>query len=286
VNTLYFIIGCTAGGKGSLGRHLAGKVGGQIVSVDSMKIYCRMDIGTAKPSAELRSQVPHHCIDIAQPGESFSVAQYLQAGDAAIAKIWSQGAVALAVGGTSLYLKALSEGLFEGASADLEYRARLLDQARTGSLADLHRQLAGVDPQSALRIHPNDERRIVRALEVFHTTGKTITSLQSQWDSQRRYQCVLIGLRRDKEDLNRRINLRVKNMVAAGLRDEVAGLLAGPGGLSPQAAQAVGYAEVIEHLRGRCSYDQAIEQIKINTRRLAKKQRTWQRVLILICSIA
>lgn len=277
VNKLYFIIGCTASGKGSLGRHLAKRVGGQIVSVDSMKIYRRMDIGTAKPSAAVRAEIPHHCIDLIEPSESFSVAQYVQAADAAIAAIWKAGGIALAVGGTSRYLTALSEGLFEGASTDSDFRRSLMQRAQREGLAVLHGELARVDPQAAERIHVNDQRRIVRALEVFHATGKPISQLQAQWDAQRRYDCVLIGLRRPKDDLSRRINLRVKNMVEAGLREEVAALLAEPAGLSPQAAQAVGYAEVIEHLQGHCSYEQAIEQIKINTRKLAKKQRTWQR---------
>jgi tRNA dimethylallyltransferase len=138
--------------------------------------------------------------------------------------------------------------------------------------------LAGVDPEAAARIHPNDERRIVRALEVYHATGTPITALQRQWDSgQRRYEAVFIGLRRDKADQGRRINLRAKMMLDAGLADEVAALLAEPGGLSGQAAQAVGYAELIDYIKGLCSLDEAFEQIKINTRRLAKKQRTWHR---------
>jgi len=274
----YFILGCTAGGKGALGRELAGRLGGQIVSVDSMKIYRRMDIGTAKPSAELRAETPHHCIDIAEPFEAFSVARYVEHADAAIADIRAAGAIQLAVGGTSLYLKALTEGLFEGPAADEPYRAELRRRAAAEGLAALHAELAGVDGEAAARIHPNDEKRIVRAMEVYRATGRPISELQRQWDTERRrYDCVLIGVRRDREDLHRRINLRAKLMVERGLRDEVAALLAEPNGIAPQAAQGVGYAEMIDHLQGRCTLDEAMERIKINTRRLAKKQRTWQR---------
>ena len=277
MDRLYIILGCTASGKGALGREIARRVGGRIISVDSMKIYRRMDIGTAKPSAAVRAEVPHYCLDLVEPWEPFSVAEFVAHADAAIAETRAAGAVPLAVGGTSLYLKALTEGLFEGPSADTALREELVARAAREGLAVLHAELAAVDPEAGARIHPNDERRIVRALEVYRHTGKTISSLQQQWEQERRYDCVRIGLRREKEDLHRRINLRVKKMVEAGLLEEVRTLLADPRGIAPQAAQAVGYAEVIEHLRGRCTFEQAVEQIKINTRQLAKKQRTWQR---------
>ncbi|MFB3894026.1 MAG: tRNA (adenosine(37)-N6)-dimethylallyltransferase MiaA [Phycisphaerae bacterium] len=323
---VYFIIGCTASGKGAVGRALAKRIGGQIVSVDSMKIYRRMDIGTAKPPPEVRAEIPHHCIDIAEPSERFSVARYIEHADKAIGAIRAAGAVPLAVGGTSLYLKALTEGLFEvkGGAADPKVRAGLAARADAEGLAVLHKELAAADPAAAARIHPNDRKRIIRALEVYALTGRPISQLQAQWEgwavtgggndsrsaggedrrtgggeedpsvcagsllpsssppflpssSHRRYDCVIIGLRREKADLSRRINLRVRKMAAAGLRDEVARLLAEPAGIAPQAAQAVGYAEMIDHIRGRCGYDEALERIKVNTRRLAKKQRTWQR---------
>ena len=275
---VYFILGCTACGKGGVGRRLARTVGGQIVSVDSMKVYRRMDIGTAKPPPEVRAEIPHHCIDIVEPSERFSVAEYVARADKAIAAIAAAGSIPLAVGGTSLYIKALSEGLFEAPPVDPRIRAALKRRAETEPLADLHAELAGVDPEAAARIHPNDRKRIVRALEVWQATGTPISELQKQWGSgQRRYDCVFIGLRREKQDQSRRINRRVKRMVDAGLRDEVAALLAEPAGLAPQAAQAVGYAEMIRHLAGRCTLDETLERIKINTRRLAKKQRTWHR---------
>jgi len=275
--SVVFILGCTASGKSAVGLALARRIGGQILSVDSMKVYRRMDIGTAKPSAEARAAVPHHGIDLVEPSESFSVAEYVRHADAAIDAIHAAGATALAVGGTSLYIRALSEGLFEGPSADPELRAALGRRAETEGLDALHRELATVDPAAAERIHPNDRRRIVRALEVHALTGTPISDLQRQWDLERRYDAVFVGLRRDRTDQNRRINRRVKRMMEAGLRGEVAALLAEPKGLSEQAAAAVGYAELIAHLRGQATEAEAVERIKINTRRLAKKQRTWQR---------
>ncbi len=271
------ILGCTASGKASVALELARRLGAQILVVDSMKIYRRMNIGTAKPSPEAQADVVHHGIDLVEPSESFSVAQYVDCADEAIAAIAAQGVIPLAAGGTSLYLKALTEGLFEGPSADPDLRDTLKARAAEEGLPTLHAELAAVDPAAAGLIHPNDERRIVRALEVYHTAGKPISELQQQWGSQRRYECQFIGLRRDKADQSSQINRRVKRMVEAGLADEVRALLDEPTPLSKQAAAAVGYAELIDHFAGRCTLDEAIEKIKINTRRLAKKQRTWHR---------
>jgi len=278
VDKVYFILGCTAVGKGAVGREIARRVGGQIVSADSMKIYRRMDIGTAKPSAKVRAEIPHRCIDVVEPAESFSVARYVECADKAVGDIRRSGAVPLVVGGTGLYIKALSEGLFEGPGRDARLRERLNTRADAEGTPALHAELARVDPRAAARIHHNDRRRIIRALEVYELTGRPITDLQAQWDAGKmRYDCVFVGLRREKGDLHRRINARAKRMVEAGLREEVASLLAEPASLCEQAAQAVGYAEMISHLRGECSLSDALERIKINTRRLAKKQRTWWR---------
>ncbi|MDY7009134.1 MAG: tRNA (adenosine(37)-N6)-dimethylallyltransferase MiaA [Planctomycetota bacterium] len=275
---IFFILGCTACGKGAVGRVLARRLGGQIVSVDSMKVYRRMDIGTGKPSLADRAEISHHCIDIVEPSESFSVARYVEFADRAVDDISTAGDVVLAVGGTALYLKSLSEGLFEGPGADAEIRGELKRRAAAEGLAVLHDELTRIDPESAGRIHPNDEKRIVRALEVYLLTGEPISRLQRQWDKPaRRYDCLFIGLRRSREDTNWRINARVRRMIEQGLRDEVAALLDEPAGLSHQAAQALGYAEMIEHLEGKLSLDEAVEQIKINTRQFAKRQRTWFR---------
>ena len=278
VGKLYFILGCTAVGKGAVGRELAGRLGGRIVSADSMKVYRRMDVGTAKPSPEIRRRIPHYCIDLVEPAESFSVALYVEHADRAVAEILACGAVPLAVGGTSLYIKALSEGLFEAPPVAPALRAELRARIARQGTAAMHAELACVDGPAAERIHPNDAKRILRAMEVYLATGQPISRLQAQWDAgRRRYDCVLVGLRRQKEDLHARISARVQRMMDAGLVDEVRSLLAEPGGLSQQAAQAVGYAEVTDYLQGRCDLDQAAERTRANTRRLAKKQRTWHR---------
>lgn len=275
---LVFIMGCTGSGKGTLGRELAVRTGGEILSVDSMKVYRRMDIGTAKPSAEIRRQIPHHLLDVVEPSAEFSVAEYVNRAEEAIAEIAARGRSIFVVGGTPLYIKALSEGLFEGPSADVALREKLEAMAAEKGTAHLHDQLRAVDPLAASRIHPNDLRRIVRGLEVYELTGKAISGLQEQWDRDRtKHDCVFIGLRRDKEDQSRRINERVRRMVAAGLVDEVRDLLAEPLPLSVAARQALGYAEMIEHLERRLSLDEAVERIKMNTRQMAKSQRTWFR---------
>jgi len=271
-----FIFGCTGCGKGAVGRTLAERLGAEIVSADSMKVYRRMDIGTAKPAGAVRDRIPHHVIDTAEPSEEFSVARFVELADAAIRAIHARGRPILAVGGTALYVKALSEGLFEGPSADEDLRARLKTRAGRIGLDKLHEELRRVDAVAAERIHPNDLRRIVRALEVYELTGTPISVLQTQWDSQRMvYDCRFIGLRRELEDQNRRTNLRVKRMIEAGLVDEVRALLAETPPMGNSARQAVGYAETIEHLSGRIPLADAVENIKINTRQLAKSQRTW-----------
>ncbi len=273
---LTFIIGCTGCGKGALGQDLAKRVGGEIISLDSMKVYRRMDIGTAKPSPEVRRQVPHHVIDVVEPSDEFSVALYLEHAERAIADIQARGKPVFVVGGTPMYLKALTEGLFEGPGADAVIRARLHEEVDVDGLPALHGRLKEVDPESADRIHPNDLRRIVRALEVFELTGKPISTLQEQWDRGRtRHECTMIGLRRKLEDQNHRTNERARGMINAGLVEEVQSLLAESRPLSIAARQAVGYAEIIRHMEEGISLADAVEMIKINTRQFAKAQRTW-----------
>ena len=272
------LIGCTASGKSGTGLELARACGGEIVSIDSMKIYRHMDVGTAKPSAEARAEIPHHMIDVAEPSESFGLGRYVEMADDAIRDIVARGKRAIVVGGTMMFVRGLIEGVFEGPGADPAYRAELRGRAEREGSAVLHGELAKIDPEAAARIHPNDLRRIERAMEVYHVSGKPITELQQQWgQSRERYDCRLVALRRPKEEASRRINVRVKRMIDAGLVDEVRLLLAEPEGIGEQAAQAVGYAEISDHLAGKLSLDEAVEQIKINTRRLAKHQRTWMR---------
>jgi len=273
---IQFIMGCTGSGKGEVGRELAHRVGAEIISVDSMKIYRRMNIGTAKPSFEMTRRVPHHLIDIVEPATEFSVADFVRHAEDAIPQIAHRGKGILAIGGTGLYIKALSEGLFDGPSADPILRQSIQQRARDEGSEALHAELVRVDPQAGLRIHRNDLRRIVRALEVYQLTGQPITQLQTQWDRERtRHPCRFIGIRRSIEDQNHRTNMRVRRLIDAGWVDEVKNILAEPAPLSTSAAQALGYPEIIQHVRGKLALEEAAEKIKIATRQFAKSQRTW-----------
>lgn len=278
-NRVIVVTGCTAAGKGGLARALAQKLRAEIVSIDSMKVYRGMDIGTGKPSAELRARIPHHLIDVAEPWEPFSAARFVELADQAVSESHRQGRPVVAVGGTILYLQAWYLGLFEGPAADPAIRAAIRVRAATEGFDALHAELTRIDPDAAARIHRNDLRRIERALEVYQLTGMPISALQQQWNraGPRRadWRWLLLGVQRDREALNRRINQRVRRMVAAGLVEEARRIWSDPRGVGPQAAHAVGYAELFEHFAGRATLDEAIEQIKIHTRRLAKQQRTW-----------
>lgn len=275
---MYLIMGCTAGGKSRLAFELAKRLDGEIVSIDSMKVYKRMDIGTAKPSADKLAAVNHHMIDVVEPWDYFGMGVFMEMVEPIIDRLRNQGRPIIAAGGTAMYIRALMEGIFDGPPTNAELRSRLESIAEAEGSETLHRRLSEVDPQAAERIHSNDMKRLVRALEVFELTGKPISSFQNQFRSGNlRYPWKLIGLAREKEEGNRRINARVKKMVADGLVDEVRQLVDDPRGLSDQAAQAVGYAEIIKYFNGHWSLDEAIERIKINTRRFAKHQRTWYR---------
>jgi tRNA dimethylallyltransferase len=289
---MVLILGTTASGKGKLAFDLAENLGGEIISIDSMKVYRRMDIGTAKPPKEARQRVNYHLIDIVEPSESFSVAAFLDAAAGAIEQIKSRNKPIIAVGGTALYIKALLYGLFEGPGTNEQIRNELRRRAEIEGLSGLYQELTKIDPVAAQKIHQNDAKRIIRALEVYKITGQPISTFQKQWtesqtmddgrgmrDEERatKNDWTIIGLRREKTEENRRINARVKKMIADGLVDEVKSLLAEEKPLSKQASCAIGYAEIIEHLSGRKTLEEATELIKKNTRRLAKGQRTWFR---------
>jgi len=269
------ILGVTASGKGALAFELARTLGGGIISIDSMKVYRRMDIGTAKPPLEKRKQLPYYLVDVVEPWESFSVDQFLDMAHQAIEAIAEAQKPVIAVGGTAMYIKALLYGLFEGPGTDAALREQIRQEIEQKGLEALHQELVRVDPEAAGRIHPNDQKRIIRALEVYRLTGRPISSFQRQWTRREPEGWTVIGLRRPKELENRRINQRVKKMMDEGFLEEVRGLLNEPRPMSPQARAAIGYAEMIEHLEGKRPLEDTIEQIKINTRRLAKAQRTW-----------
>ena len=263
------ILGPTASGKSALAEELARRTQAEILSVDSMQVYRGMDIGTAKPNSYERAKVKYHLIDPVDPNEHFTVARFVELADDVIAK---STAPLIATGGTPLYYKALFEGLFDGPQADAAVRDRLSllpnDQ--------LHARLQAVDPPAAARIHQNDSRRMIRALEVFELTGKPITSFQTDWAApSTRHPARFFGLLWEKEAINRRINARVKAMITAGWVEETRQLLEKYGELSMTAAEATGYRELIAHVRGQMSLDDAIEQIKIATRQLARKQMKW-----------
>lgn len=273
---MILILGVTASGKSRLAFELASTIGAEIISIDSMKVYRRMDIGTAKPSAARRRQIRYHLIDVVEPNEPFSVEKFLKLAEYAVKQINSAQKPVVAVGGTAMYIKAMLYGIFEGPGTNDRIRKKLRSQIDAHGLADLHKKLAEADPDAAQRIHPNDARRIIRALEVFELTGKPISSFQQQFDAENSLRdWKIIGLRRDKADTGTRINQRVKRMLENGFADEVKALLAEDEPLSKQAASAIGYAEIIDHLNGNLLFEEAVEKIKINTRRFAKAQRTW-----------
>lgn len=270
------IIGPTAGGKTALAVRVVQLLAeqhhtpGEVISADSVQLYRGLDIGSAKPTTDEQAGVPHHLIDIIDPGEPFTVHDWLERAEARIDDIRSRGRTPIVAGGTHLYIKALLDGLFQGPEPDPQHRATLT----ATPLAKLRARLEQVDPQAASRIHPNDQRRTVRALEVFDLTGTPISDLQQQWegDHPRRDDLRVFALRWPTEDINRRINARVREMLEAGLVEEVRTL---GDSLGPQAREALGYKQVLAALAGQTTLDKAVEQIKIETRRFAKNQRTW-----------
>ncbi len=276
----WFLTGPTASGKSAVGLELARRIGAEIVSLDSIALYRGMDIGTAKPTGQERCEVPHHLIDVLDPHEEFSLAQYIEAAGRVAAEIAGRGRQVLFVGGTPLYLKGLLRGVFQGPPADWGLRRRLADEARQHGGAWLHERLAAIDPVAAARLHPNDTRRIIRAIEVFEKLGRPISELQQQFEIERPAdQCRVFVLDWPRKELYARIDLRVEQMFSAGLVEEVRRLLAGPRPLGRTARQAVGYREVIEHLEGRRDLSETVELVRRHTRQLAKRQCTWFRSL-------
>jgi tRNA dimethylallyltransferase len=293
------LTGPTASGKTGLAMELAQRLGAEIISMDSMALYRHMDIGTAKPTPEQRQLVAHHLIDVLDPTESASVAWWLQRAELCCREIESRGKQVLFVGGTPLYLKALMFGLFAGPAADLDLRHRLSEEARQFGPATLHERLARVDPVAAERIHANDVRRIIRALEVFELTGQRISDWQQEWranegppsptgalppltrEARAREARSPISLWLDwpRTELYERINRRVVEMFDGGLVEEALALRRLGRPLSKEASQAVGYAEVFAHIDGLCTRQEAIERVQIRSRQFAKRQITWFRHL-------
>jgi len=276
----WFLAGPTAVGKTALSLELAERIGAEIVSLDSMSIYRRMDLGTAKPDAETRRRVPHHLLDVVDPCEEFSLADFLRMAEDACRIIVSRGRIPLFVGGTGLYLRGLLRGVFEGPAANPEIRQRWEQFVEREGAPALHAELQKVDPSLALRLHPHDLRRVIRGLEVHELTGVPLSTQQQQepQSPERRPQHVY-WLEPPRDWLYARIDRRVEQMFEAGLIDEVSTLLASGQPLSRTARQALGYREVIEHLESGVPLADTIALIQTRTRQFAKRQHTWFRNL-------
>ncbi|RAK23468.1 tRNA dimethylallyltransferase [Anoxybacillus vitaminiphilus] len=274
---LVVIIGPTAVGKTKLSIELAKRLNGEIISGDSMQVYKGMDIGTAKIKPEEMEGIPHHLIDIKEPTEPFSVAEFQQMARPLISEITKRGKLPIIVGGTGLYIQSvIYDYRFSAAPSDDSYRRKLETFAQERGAIALYEKLKEIDPHSAERIHPNNVRRVIRALEIFHCTGQTMTEWQKQQTPDLLYDVALVGLTMEREQLYRRINERVDQMMAEGLLDEVKTLYES-GVRDCQSIQAIGYKEIYEYLDGRISLAEAVEQLKQNSRRYAKRQLTWFR---------
>jgi tRNA dimethylallyltransferase len=281
------IAGPTAVGKSEIAVALAEKIGGEIISVDSMQVYRGLDIGTAKPGAVERQRVPHHLIDVVDLTEPFDAAKFVELAGQAVAEIQSRGRVPIFCGGTGLYFKAFLEGLGNAPASDAKLRAEL----EAEPLADLLRELEQLDPATFSKIDHKNPRRVIRALEVIRLTGKPFSEQRSDWshatrntqhaarneEGRMKNEDKIFALTREPKDLHARINARVDQMFASGLVEETRQLL--DHGLSEykNAMQAIGYRQVVEHLRGERSLAETIELVKIKTRRFAKRQMTWFR---------
>jgi tRNA dimethylallyltransferase len=275
---LVVVLGPTGVGKSRLAVELALRFDGEIINADSQQVYRGLDIGTAKPGPEERARVPHHLIDIVEPDEEFDAARYRELAARAAREIAARGRAAIVCGGTGLYIKALLRGLFRGPARDPALRESLAREAGERGIEVLYRRLREVDPEAARAIHPHDRQRIVRALEVFAKSGKRF----SEWHREhafrnREFEALKIGLDRERAELYRRIDQRCEAMVSAGLVEEVRGLVARGHSLGAASLRSVGYRHIGFYLTGKMTLDRALEAMKRDTRRLAKRQLTWFR---------
>ena len=270
------IVGPTAGGKTSLAVELAKRLHGQIVTADAYQIYTDLHIGTAKPTLDEREGIPHHLLDLVDLQARFTVHDWLNLANPLIEDLLSRTITPVVVGGTNLYVKSFLDGLFEAPEPSTQVK----EQIETMSQPDRRAMLTKVDAIAAERIDGADIRRTRRALEVYLQTGTPITQLQKQWEHEKtsRPEAVLVGLDWPVELINSRINQRVKLMIEAGLVEEARAIY-DANGFGPQSCEAIGYKQLIVHFEGECTLDEAIERIKIDTRRFAKNQRTWMKRL-------
>ena len=269
-----FLAGPTASGKSSVATVLAGQLNGEIISVDSMQVYRGLDIGTAKPIPEERARLPHHLIDVVDLTEHFDAAKFVSLAGLAVAEIQSRGRTPIFCGGTGLYFKAWLEGLGDAPPSDATLRAAL----EATPLGELLSELERADPTTFARIDRQNPRRVIRAIEVIRLTGKPFSSQRAAWTANPGQPApAFFALRREASDLQRRIDRRVDAMFQLGLMEETRGLLQKGLEQNPTAMQAIGYRQVVEHLRGERSLVQTIELVKIRTRQFAKRQMTWFR---------
>ena len=272
-----FIVGPTASGKTELSLRLATHLDGEIISADSMQVYKGLTIGTAKVDHVRHPQVPHHMIDIISPAEEFSVYTFRERSLALMKDIRKRRRIPFIVGGSGLYIKALTDGIADHPGSTIAIRERLKEESRQLGLMNLYERLTQIDPTAASAIDKNDERRIVRALEIYESSGISASTWKKRTVSlgEEGFDFLLIGITSERQELYRRVDARVDHMMREGLLDEVKAL--DLNSLSRTMQQAVGYKELIAYLKGECSLDYAIARIKINTRHLVKKQLTWFR---------
>lgn len=272
---LLVIVGATASGKSAFAVKAAKELSGEVVSADSMQIYKYLDIGTAKVTPGEMEGVPHHLIDVLEPDDDCSVGRFVEMAEPVIEDISSRGKLPILCGGTGLYVDSLIKGAaFEDNSCDEEYRNYLWQIAEENGAEHLHRLLAEADKTAAETIHPNNVKRVVRALEFYHTTGKSIT-IQKENTSNSKYTTFIIGMHRERAELYSSIDSRVDRMVNEGLFEEAMSVM--DKGLSKRSnsLQAIGYREIVWYREGKCTKDEAIRLIKRNSRRYAKRQLTW-----------
>jgi len=272
------ILGPTGTGKSEVAIDVALQVDGEVINADSQLVYRHMDIGTAKPPASVRQKVAHHLIDVVDPDGEFNAALYRELALKVIQDITARRKKAIVCGGTGLYMRALTQGLFVGPAKNPEVRKRLEEEARERGSDFLYQRLRQVDPDATDRIHPNDRYRIIRALEVFELTGKGISRWQKEHGfKESAFEVLKIGLNREREELYALINRRCDEMIGRGLVDEVNGLVERGYSLDLPALQSVGYRQIGLYLRGRVALDEAVALMKRDTRHLAKRQLTWFR---------
>jgi tRNA dimethylallyltransferase len=250
---------------------------GEIVSADSRQVYRCLEIGTAKPLESEMQGVTHHCIDIRNPDEIFSAGEYGKMARQIISEIYSRNHLPIICGGSGLYIRALVDGMFSDASRDPEIRKKVKEEAEEKGLAELYNRLVKIDPEAAEKIHPNDRKRILRAIEVYEITGQPISVVQKENTRSSGFTAHFWGLKWPRPILYQRINERVDAMLEKGLVEEVQGLKAKGWGPELNALDSVGYKELFAHFRGEIEYEEAVELIKRNTRRFAKKQMIWFR---------